>query len=456
MSSVFESIQELEQKRDLNALKVLNKGKSFDIYPWVKPYIFSKLQQGNKPKTNSASKVFQLKRLFSGSFLLFKKPSSLIFSNSLERRALNDGVYDKLFHAIEESNIIGDKLLFETKIPANYFPRSSYKKKQVVSRSIFYLLEMIYATLFLRSLEIKNASLLGEFASESDISYAVRKNLAQYHITRLYLRYNKKVKNVFLSGAYLNFGQVLAFKESGAQVIELQHGVINKEHYGYSYEYIPSKNQFPDFILTFGQRDESFINQGGLSKFVRAKAVGSFILDYYLKRSAKEKLIIEVRNAAISLQDCATGVSAMDEFIDLAKRNPNIQFSLKRRRLPLSFYQEKFEFPENMSFEEELNVYELIVNSDVHITAYSSCALEAPTLGTPNILINVDNKAKEYYQEKLRASNYNWYCANGEQASSSIQSIQQVLIEQVMNQNEENIAPNYQSNLNSFLKYLKE
>ena len=454
MSSVFESIKELEQGKDLNSIKVLRKGQSFEVYPWVKPYVFSRLQQGDKPKTNSTSKLFQLKRLFSGLSFLLKKPSNLIFSNSLERRELNDGVYDKLFHAIDDSDLIEEKLFFETKIPANYFKRSSYKNKQVVSRSIFYLLEMMYAKVFLRSLKVENASLISEIASESDINYAVRKNLAQYYITRLYLRYNKNVKNVFLTGAYLNFGQVLAFKEKGIKVVEIQHGVINKEHYGYSYEYIPIQNQFPDFILTFGKSDETFMNQGGLSQFIKAKAVGSFILDYYLSRSSKEKLVEDIEIVAISLQDCSTGISAMEEFIDLAKRNPDIQFKLKRRRLPMSFYQEKFQFPENMTFEEELNVYELIVNADIHLTAYSSCALEAPTLGTPNILINIDDKAKEYYHEKLLEENGNWYCANGEEASKTILSIQQILIKDIMDQNADNIAPNYQLNLNSFLKHL--
>lgn len=454
MSSVFESIKELEQRKDLSAIKVLHKGKSFEVYPWVKPYIFSRIQQGDKPKTNSASKLFQLKRLFSGLSFIFKKPSNLIFSNSLERRELNDGVYDKLFHAIDDSDLIEKKLFFETKIPTNYYQRSSYKNKQVVSRSIFYLLEMMYAKLFLRSLKVENASLISEVATGYDINYAVRKNLAQYYITRLYLKYNKNVKNVFLTGAYLNFGQILAFKEKGIKVVELQHGVINKEHYGYSYEYTPLKNQFPDFILTFGKSDETFMNQGGLAQFVEAKAVGSFILDYYLSKSSKEKMIEDVEIVAISLQDCSTGISAMEEFIDLAKRNPNIQFRLKRRRLPLSFYQEKFQFPDNMTFEEDLNVYELIVNADIHITAYSSCALEAPTLGTPNVLMNIDNKAKEYYKEKLLEENSNWYCANGEEASKTIQLIKQILIKDIMNQNADNIAPNYQLNLNSFLKQL--
>jgi hypothetical protein len=54
-----------------------------------------------------------------------------------------------------------------------------------------------------------------------------------------------------------------------------------------------------------------------------------------------------------------------------------------------------------MVFIDELNVYEIILCSDLHITINSSCALEAPFLGVRNLLINIDNFSETYFGSVL-------------------------------------------------------
>ena len=41
------------------------------------------------------------------------------------------------------------------------------------------------------------------------------------------------------------------------------------------------------------------------------------------------------------------------------------------------------------------------MHCDLHMTLYSSCALEAPSLGIPNILVDIHNMASKYYNSLL-------------------------------------------------------
>jgi predicted glycosyltransferase len=58
-------------------------------------------------------------------------------------------------------------------------------------------------------------------------------------------------------------------------------------------------------------------------------------------------------------------------------------------------------FPKNVRVITSSNAYELIKQADFHATVYSTCAMEAPFFGTPNILININGKSKECFEKVL-------------------------------------------------------
>lgn len=456
MRVVSELIEKLETTVDVTQINVKFKDKSFEVYPWIKPYIFSYVQSENKPQNSNTSKWFQVGQLFKGWTRLFKKSKTIIFSNSLERRLFRDGVYDKLFHEISMLDNLKPSRTIEARFPSSNYSIAKYVNQSVSSRSIFYLKELLYAKIFLRNIKCSEIEPLLKFLKENDIEIdwqsALRKNLAQYIVMGRYLRKQTKLESVFLSAAYTNFGLVIAAKELGLKVIELQHGVIGKEHYGYYYSYMPQENQFPDYLLTFGTRDEEFINNGNLSHLVSGYPLGSFIIDHYLKQTEANKLPIAF-DVAVSLQDCSTGVEMIDDLILLAESNPSLNFALKRRRLARAFYEEKYRFPKNMVFVEDMDVYELILSSKVHLTAYSSCVLEAPSLGRPNVMFNKHNKAVDYYNKKLDPQ-FSVFCETVVEMQNAIMS----LIDAYENEqaiqisNEKNIAAHYRTNLNNFVK----
>lgn len=456
MKSVAEIIKELETSFDPNTVQVHHNGRSYEVYPWIKPMLFSAIQQGTKPDSGSRSKLFQLKTIFRGLWRYLQKKDTLILTNSLEKRMINGKAYDKLFHGISVHSDLQHCVSSELIVPSNNFARRNYANPASFSKAILYLREELYARFFISNIRIENTDRLKQLAREHnctiDLSYPVRKNLAQYKVMRSYLQ-RKKVKRLFLSVGYTNFGAVLAAKELNIPVVELQHGVINEQHYGYNYQYFPNTDQFPDYLLTFGKRDQDFIARNKISSHITPRAVGSYILDHYANKSSLEQ-IDKIERIAVSLQDCETGVEAFTHFIALAKELPSVEFWMKRRRLPLSYYLEKYDLPENVKFEEDHDVYQTIVKCDIHLTAYSSCALEAPALGRGNILFNLNDKAHSYYDEKLKEENGTVYCQSVEDMKDTIQNTVPMPAAQLQMKNTENIAARYKENINRFVNEL--
>jgi len=457
MKPISEIIQNFESGFNPNSIKVNYRNDDFEVYPWIKPFVFSAIQQGDKVSTGNKSLLFQFKSIFSGISLLLQKQKSIFFTNSLEKRQVDNVVYDKLFHEFSKKKVLNPSFSVEVKLPSSHYYRKHYKDKAVASRAIFFACELIYQKLFLRNIKITGIERLEELSNEYNLNidflYPIKKNIAQYVVMTRFIRMKKNLKNVFLSVSYTNFGIIRACKEMNINTIEIQHGVINTEHYGYYYCYEPNLNQFPDFLLTFGESDVKFVNSGNLSKFIKGFAIGSFMIDYYSNKANKLKSS-KIESVAISLQDCETGVESVKTFVELAEYFPLVTFFLKRRRLELEFYNSEFSFPENVVFEENLNIYELIVKCDIHLTAYSSCAIEAPSLGTANLLFNLNNKSREYYSSKLEEKHNNFYCDTFSDLKNAIESYKPIKSDYLQSQNKKNIKNNYKKNIDSFLEHL--
>ena len=459
MKKISRLIFELETKCNPEKILVSHKGLDYEVYPWIKPFLFSALQTGNKSNSRDTSIWFQLKQIFSGWSLFFRRYKTIIISNSLERRFLDGQVYDKLFHYISNKNSMQPCLTIESKFPSNHYPLHDYKNKICTSRSIFFLRELLYRLIFLRKISIKEANVLNEFIEEQgvqvNLNYAIKKNIAQYKVMYRFFKRRPEIKYVFLTVSYTNFGLIKACKELGIKVVEVQHGVINSEHYGYSYHYTPNQNQFPNYLLTLGDADCDFFHNNPLNNILQVKSVGSFIIEYYLNQ---DKSISTTQSytskVVVSLQDCETGISAVSTFIELAERNPNIAFYFKRRRTRLEEYLNKFKFPKNVFFEKDRSIYELIRDCDIHLTAYSSCALEAPSLGVRNILYNHNDKAKQYYLDKLPEGSLNSYCSSLEEIHLALNKflLKNVSQDYVKQSNNHNIKSDYSNNIDSFIE----
>jgi hypothetical protein len=100
------------------------------------------------------------------------------------------------------------------------------------------------------------AAFATEFAVEVDLLGEVRRSLNIRQTTRpLYRRLLRRI-NPSIAFVVVSYGKepfIEACQKESVPVVELQHGVINEYHYGYSYPGGREKEMFPDYLFTFGE-----------------------------------------------------------------------------------------------------------------------------------------------------------------------------------------------------------
>jgi hypothetical protein len=439
---IKEVVREIETTYDVRSIE----HKKIPVWLDVRNRIFFKLSLGVESNlTISRGTYFHiLSSFFYGFFNWFKKYDCW-FIGAISNRVLIEGkYYDRLFDY--PATRMGKSLFIELSISKHY------KRKN----------EKMYGLFILSS--TKNVAILEEinktYKLEINHKYAIKKILSQYKVMKFILIF-KSPKFVFISPSYTSYGYIKAFKEKKIKVIEVQHGVINREHFGYNLYTEFNKEYSPDFLLTFGENEKCIF--GGDNFFIDPNNVipiGSFYIDHInnsfipneaLTTKCKEYQIV----ISVSLQDCPTGAKLPEFIMQAARENLSHLYLVKTRRTPIESYEEQYDIPDNVLFVTDLNVYETILYSDYHLTAFSSCALEAPALGKKNILFNIDNKAQEYYGSILNNNNTTVYANDFDEYIQILRTIRKEEEEFIKSEHQSVLIANYTENMDSFINRIK-
>jgi len=206
-------------------------------------------------------------------------------------------------------------------------------------------------------------------------------------------------KAIFLVSAYTKPMMIKVAKSYGIGVIEIQHGVINQEHFGYTtpLQLKAMRDYTPESLLTYGSVEV----EGMMIPHI--VPVGHFYLEHLLESFTPHpplaKMIEGYRvTLAISMQNEPWEIEALLAFITrVAKYDSTILYLL----IPRNDKVIAVTLPPNVRFYQEIDCYHTALHCDIHVTLYSSCALETPTLGIPNILIDERGFAQRYYQRIL-------------------------------------------------------
>lgn len=449
---ISDVIREIETKFNVKNVK------SNNLALWLefRNRFFYRLSIGKESNLVIDSQLYLvvIKSMFYGFFNWFGNYDAWVFSSSLNRIKIEEGYYDKLFDYPASKF---KKALFIELSTKPHFKRSEVVSKFIVSRAPLIILEKLISTfIIIKKIDISVINdIQKEYGTEIDAGYSIKKILSQYKAMKIFLFFKKKPKVVFVAPLYMSFGYIKALKEKKITVIEGQHGVINKEHFGYNFYEDFDTNYFPDYLLSFGEREKEVF--GGMNKFINQEKVipvGSFYIDYVNNKyetnidTGKYRLTFSV-----SMQDCSIGSHLLPFLISVSKSNKDCLFLLKTRRTPIVEYTKRFDIPNNIKFVENQDVYQNILNSDYHITAYSSCALEAPALGFKNILINFENKAKEYYIDVLDEKTTT-FVDSEEEFNKLILGIKPPSRDEIKNFHRKVMKTSYKSNIDKFLKLI--
>ncbi len=382
------------------------KGKSF--WPFFKVFFFD-AQYVNGGTQTSFSVIQKLKFLSSAFFGWFNwlgKVEYLVFSNSDQRKLFEGQNIDK------SADYVSLNLPNVLHIELPVFTHSSLKKmkfRRVVSHLPLRILESCYAKLFLRSTPILGQgvvdSLNADFHTNLDALVIARRFYAQYWVMKKLVAW-KKPKAVFMVVPYMKSGYVLAAKELNVTVIEMQHGTINKSHFGYANYKKMDAQLYPDYLLSYGNGTQEVFCEGNITfNQNQVIPIGHFYL--HLIQQQKMNFPREFQNVvnaevsiSVSLQDDSVGKQIVPFLNEVAKKRPEWLMVFVPRKTGQSEY-EKMNLAKNILFLPSLNVYETIKLCHIHTTVFSTCALEAPSIGRPNVLVNIDNKSKEYFSNLL-------------------------------------------------------
>lgn len=450
---ISDIIENIEENYNVKNIQTTRYGLTFEIYPWIKAKLFHKYIMGVDTLKNKSIAVLcsQILSLFYGTWNLFiRKYEIWAFTNSIERIKISNKYHDKVFDGIEKQ-LNSKMLIIEFRLfkKYNYFKVAS---KYVTSKSIFLLFEELYGLLFIRKIHIDNSEIIDQIETELNckikIKSIVRKQLAQYRMMRFWLAILPNPKVVFLTVSYSNYGYITAFKEKGIKVIEFQHGVINKNHQAYYYKAKLNPTQFPDSLCVFGTNEFDFLKMDTEFPHVNNFVVGRSIIEYYLHKAIENK---EIKKICVSLQDGPVSDELIHFLLEFnSGLSKTFEFVLVPRRTSKKHYLEKYNFPDNFSFSSQ-NIYENIAQSDAHITAYSTTAIEALSIGKRSILIDIKGKAIEVFKDALGNNEFAFITDSFVELENHLSNSEIIEKAIIAKSNDYNIKSNYSNNISSFL-----
>jgi hypothetical protein len=449
-------VREIENLEIENII-VRKYNRNFQIYPWIKSRIFHKVIMGNEVLQEKNKSVFwsQFKSLSYGFFNLFKRYDVWVFTNSSERVLVDNKYWDKSFDFLaKESNL---KWLTVELCLFKKYKRKSVASKHVISRSIFIFVEEFYTLLFLRRKPvIEGRKVLDQVQQKLqttvDTDGIIKKYLAQYRVMKFFLRILPKPKFIFLTVSYANFGYIQAWKEAGIKVIEMQHGLIGEEHYGYFYGKKLNSIQFPDEICVFGDADVRFFQEFTKMPVQKATPLGRSIIDYFKIKASPNRL--PIKRIVVSLQDSDWSIELLNFVLECDKIMSNkITWIIQTRRTSASEYQSKYDFPSNFEFS-EVSVYEAISKTDAHLTIFSTTSIESLSIGKATFLYNYKNAAKDFLGSFLENNKHVYFCDSVEEFVKNLENLPLISNEEIASSNDDNIVNGYLERSKEYLKKL--
>ena len=407
---MIEILKEIETKYDVSSITY----KNIQVWPFLRiPYYYKYLYykygvfDGEALKDNF-NKLERINNSLYGLDNLLRKYNYFVFTDTGEKKLVNKKYVDKIAETLISEIGRNNTLVIEQPIQGLHFNRQEILSKHIISLELFRFLYTIIAILSAKftsnnRLTINNQSILDEINKKYSLNIDYKILIYRFFCYKKLFRNFLKIYNpdaIFINCYYRPEYQAAIYsaKELGIKTIELQHGLINEKHAAYNIFTELDKNFFPDYLLCFGDyfknsfKNKNFINPQHIY------SIGNGYIDYINNYYNGDKKLIEL----IRKYKKSVAVSSIPEiehkqipFIrEAAMNNKNIIY-IFIPRIPNKNYSYA-NFPSNVVFFKHLDFYKIVKYVDFHSTIFSTCAFEAPAIGTPNILINIDNLAKEY------------------------------------------------------------
>ena len=388
--------------------------------------------------------LYRVKDIFYGFKNWFGRYDYIFISNSSQRKEIEGEAYHTQFDYIIESLGADKSLLIEEPTPSHF--QNSYTEN-IVSYSMFALLSRFIP---IKGVDFQEIDKLKELFSSENITINIKAILKDHRekftLSKWLLKlYRPKI--LFISCGYCKIDIVKSAKELNILVVEVQHGVVNEVHFGYTSPLLSLEKHYPDIFLSWGMREMKINN------FLTPKVtpIGSYYLEYIKESFQKNRKLSDI----IEPYSLVIGVTMQDEdwefytlcdvLEDLAQQFTSVVFVIIPRRRDEFHFKEK-----NIIVWRETDCYQTIMHCDMHLTLYSTCAIEVPSLNVPNLLLNHNNMAQIYYGDVLSSENTTIGDIN--LLKERIESFSQLKSDKIAQTNSESFVNGYRKNIEKIVK----
>ncbi len=306
----------------------------------------------------------------------------------------------------------------DSRNPSYFIPDINLDKHRTVVPVIIGMLKSNPSLLAL-SMKIKN-SVLEYFRNEEAIDKFGTQSFdnmvvgffADYYFYSTLLKYSKPRMIVTCENtgsAFLAASGKLKIKS-----VDLQHGVIDKNHPQYIFgDKLKSIKHFmplPTYVGVFGELHKKLLLENNFWDDNQIEVLGSFRIEEARKKF-KEKKDGKLKNGPTILIPTQWNIfGSISELIEILNKNTNADFKIKLKIHPLE-YMEHVELYNDIAVKSKgkvqiadstQNIYTLIEEAFIVVGFDSAVLLEAVALGTPVITIGTESLPKgilEYYSD---------------------------------------------------------
>ncbi len=191
------------------------------------------------------------------------------------------------------------------------------------------------------------------------------------------------------------FSLLSAAQDLGIKLVELQHGIFTRSHprslrplYAESAELL-----YPSALGLYGDFWKRELQETAIGKKGLIQVVGNPLLEKYRKQR-EGRMSPSSRSIIITTQpfDLASMRDFFKEFLGLTQENMKVIFKLHPASGSASGLLHDLTDPrvEILSGLQEPNTYDLIAQSDFHLSVASACHYDALAIGTPTIILALE------------------------------------------------------------------
>lgn len=238
----------------------------------------------------------------------------------------------------------------------------------------------------------------GTFNIRIDVRKMIIDNLAWFNEGyRVYKKYFKlkAPKKVYLVCSYGKEYIIKAAHDIGAEILEIQHGIIGPDHMGYSFPYNNEIPYFPDKVYVYGDYWKDIVHFP-----VCRDNIISIGNPYYLREIKKHENIKKKENQILFISSGEYGKNLAEIAIHLLEINHNVIIIFKLHPSEFGVWKEKYEIFGNVSgnsnlsnrievVEDEIPLYNLFASSKYIAGVNSTAIFESLFFNPILVLFNI-------------------------------------------------------------------